>query len=55
MDQQTLTVIGSAISVATAIFWGSFWLGKIWARIEDHDNRIEALEVWSFTIRSSDK
>lgn len=44
MDQQTLAVFGGAVSVATAIFWGSFWLGKIWSQIEDHDKRILKLE-----------
>jgi hypothetical protein len=44
MDQQTLAVVGGAASVATAIFWGAFGLGRIWAQISDHDLRLRRLE-----------
>jgi len=44
MDQQALMVVGAAATMATAIFWGAFGLGRIWAQIEDHDKRILKLE-----------
>lgn len=39
--QQLLAVIGGASAMATAIFWGAFYLGKIWSRLDDHERRLE--------------
>jgi hypothetical protein len=43
MDQTT-ALIGGAVTLTTAIFWGAFGLGRIWAQIADHDLRLRRLE-----------
>jgi hypothetical protein len=44
-DAQTvLAVIGGATTVANAVFWGAFLLGKMWSRIERLETKVEDLE-----------
>jgi hypothetical protein len=40
-NDQVLSVIGAATALANAIFWGAFLLGKIWARIERLETKVE--------------
>jgi hypothetical protein len=50
--QQVLAIIGFGSTVATAIFWSSFYLGKIISRldriddtIKDHEARLDRLAL----------
>ena len=39
--QEVLTVIAAASSLATAIFWGAYLLGKLMGRVERLEQRVE--------------
>lgn len=39
--QEALMVIGGAASITTAIFLGAFYLGKLWARMERIEQRVD--------------
>ena len=48
--EQVLVVIGCASTIATSLFWGAIYLGRLTARLErvegrvsDHDDQIERL------------
>lgn len=48
--EQVLVVIGCASTIATSLFWGAIYLGRLTARLErvegrvgDHDNDINEL------------
>lgn len=43
--QQVLAAIGVASSVTTAIFWGSYLLGKLVGRIERVEQRVDDHET----------
>lgn len=40
--EAVLAVVGGAVSVTTAIFWGSYVLGKYTNRIEVIERRVDA-------------
>lgn len=43
--EQLLMVIGGATTITTAIFWGSFLLGRLNSRMESVERSILALDV----------
>ena len=42
--EQILTVIGGGSTLATAIFWAAFYMGKITGRLERVEQRVDDLE-----------
>lgn len=39
--EQVLVVIGCASTIATSLFWGAIYLGRLTARLERVEGRIE--------------
>jgi hypothetical protein len=40
MTQELLAVIGGAVAVATAIFHGAMFIGKLTVKVERHEDRL---------------
>lgn len=43
--EHVLIVIGAGSTIATAIFYGAFYLGQIWNRLDAHDTKIKELDT----------
>lgn len=42
--QEVLAVVGAATGIATAIFWGAFYMGRIHSRLAEHDERLDEID-----------
>lgn len=42
--ESVLLLLGAGATVATSIFWGAFYMGRIHSRLAEHDDRLNDLD-----------